>query len=303
LVGISYRGISYRHAGVSQLPGIKDVISIRNFLIEEWKFKPHNIEIMSDEAKPLNHLTILNQFRGFVNRANQGDRLHFYFKGHGVTHPYYPQLYCGTYGENTISAEDICEIISQMPRGARMRLFIDCCGSGGLFDDSGKQYPHRGGRPKRLAILPRTCMAFTATPSGMTFAYAGHQSFFTQGLIRVVKKYKHMENLKMIKRIDDEIQLFRGEMTARRFKRGWTGIPTIRHSLFCPSSERHGLLFPPPNYTSGNIPLNGICNIDKIYIDSSMFTLSNLLCNDDLHYILIIVCNILITAIYSHNMC
>jgi hypothetical protein len=40
----------------------------------------------------------------------------------------------------------------------------------------------------------------------------------------------------------------------------------------------------------------------KLYIDSSMFTLSNLLSNDDLYYILIIVYNILITAIYSHNM-
>jgi hypothetical protein len=90
----------------------------------------------------------------------------------------------------------------------------------------------------------------------MTYAYAGykrrywygHQSYFTQGLIRVVKRYKQMENLMMIKRIDDEIQCFFGEMTARRFKRGWLGISTIRPSLFCPASERHELLFPPTNY-------------------------------------------------------
>jgi hypothetical protein len=38
--------------------------------------------------------------------------------------------------------------------------------------------------------------------------------------------------------------------------------------------EKHVLHFPPTsdsNYTLGNIPLNGICNIDKIYVDSSMF--------------------------------
>ncbi|WJX66721.1 hypothetical protein P8452_51251 [Trifolium repens] len=44
-------------------------------------------------------------------------------------------------------------------------LFFDCCGLGGLFDNSGKQYPHKGGRTERLTILPRTCMTFTATPS------------------------------------------------------------------------------------------------------------------------------------------
>jgi hypothetical protein len=103
--------------------------------------------------------------------------------------------------------------------GARMRLFLDCCGLRGLFDDSEKQYPHIGGRTERLTILPRTCMTFTATPYGMTYTYVGykrrywngHQSYFTQDLIRVAKMYKQIENLMMIKRIDDEIQCFFGE--------------------------------------------------------------------------------------------
>jgi hypothetical protein len=54
-----------------------------------------------------------------------------------------------------------------------------------------------------------------------------------------------MKNLLIIKRIDDEIQCFFGEMTARWFKRRWMGISTIKPSLFYPASERHEVLFPP----------------------------------------------------------
>jgi hypothetical protein len=71
-------GMSYRHiSDVSRLPGIFEVISVRRFLMEEWKFKPENIEIMCDEGRPLNHVIVLKQLKGFVDREQRGDRLNF----------------------------------------------------------------------------------------------------------------------------------------------------------------------------------------------------------------------------------
>jgi hypothetical protein len=51
----------------------------RRFLIQDRKFKSENTEVLCDEAWSMNRLIVLKQLKEFIDRAQQGDRLNFYF--------------------------------------------------------------------------------------------------------------------------------------------------------------------------------------------------------------------------------
>ncbi|MGA2779355.1 MAG: caspase family protein [Steroidobacteraceae bacterium] len=153
LVGINLYDGYIRHKGHvvplqrHRLYGcVNDVHSISDLLIQHFGFVPADIQELTDGSAIQS--AILAALKGMVNSAAPGDRLLFYFSGHGSLYRRTPpsndpkreepifEILC-PYDmdwdqEIFISESDLRNIVNLLPDGAAIEMVLDACGAGGM---------------------------------------------------------------------------------------------------------------------------------------------------------------------------
>lgn len=141
LTGINYVGTE------NQLNGCVDDINNVNQLLQQNGFNPSNITMFSDDdaaanAQPPTRDNVLNQFTRLVTNAKAGDRIFFHYSGHGTqtldpeNNQYDDDAMCTLDGDQItlITAQDLKQVVDQVPNGVKVVCLMDCCHSGTLFD-------------------------------------------------------------------------------------------------------------------------------------------------------------------------
>jgi Caspase domain len=155
LVGINRYAGFIRHRGhFVQLQGhrlygcLNDVNSISDLLIQKFGFVEGNIQELTDKCATQS--AILDALNDMVNSAAPGDRLLFYFSGHGSLYRREPsggdpkrkatvfEILC-PYDMNWdreifISKEDLKGIVDRLPDGTAIEMVLDACCAGGMRD-------------------------------------------------------------------------------------------------------------------------------------------------------------------------
>ena len=152
LVGINYIGTS------SELRGcVNDVRNVNNFLLSIG-YLQKNIRRLTDNTiqKPTKQ-NITTNLINMINNANTGDELFFLYSGHGtqITDTSGDELGGGGGGVGGVGGgggrdsvlvpidfivngfildDDIRTILSQLKKGVRMTIILDCCNSGTCCD-------------------------------------------------------------------------------------------------------------------------------------------------------------------------
>ncbi|TDH38957.1 caspase family protein [Pseudohoeflea suaedae] len=134
---------------------VNDVYSM-SATLQDCGFEPEEIRIcLNDRATTEG---ILSRFEWLVEDARGGDKLVFYYSGHGARVPEYGAREepdhmteilvphdCDFSPERSISDEQIFELYSQLPYDTQMLMFFDCCHSGSM---------HRQGVNKARGAAP-----------------------------------------------------------------------------------------------------------------------------------------------------
>jgi metacaspase-1 len=150
LIGINYIGSDYKLNGC-----IQDIHNMKDLIINKFGYHTDNITILSDDQhnKPTKS-HILENVQKCVASTKSGDELFIHYSGHGT------QVAC-TSGDESSNADTpgqddaICPcdfykfkddtgfivddelkeiLVNQVPVGAKLRVFFDCCHSGSALD-------------------------------------------------------------------------------------------------------------------------------------------------------------------------
>lgn len=151
LIGINYIGSSCELNGC-----VNDVINIRKLLIDSFHYKPEDITLLDDAGvnplKPTKD-NILKYFNQVVDATLPGDTLFVHYSGHGsqvvdlngdekgnldapgmdsVLCPCDYDKYNGT--EGFILDDNLKAMVNRLPKGSKMRMFVDSCHSSTMVD-------------------------------------------------------------------------------------------------------------------------------------------------------------------------
>jgi metacaspase-1 len=140
-------GINYKEIEESELFGcIDDILSMRDMLVNEMKFKEENITILTDDNEDCdlypNRQNILNKLTAFVTNKQSDDELWFHYSGHGTIrkdgsgdekYNLDSVMIPVDYQTNGIILDDeIYAIIKDV--NCELFLLFDCCHSGSICD-------------------------------------------------------------------------------------------------------------------------------------------------------------------------
>lgn len=129
-----------------------DVDSIYNLLVNEFDFSPQSITILRNEQATLDE--IINQLFMLISQVYQGDKLFFYFSGHGMQLPErvkgtekdgMDEILCphdfdfSTY-KKALRDDDLHEVFAKIPLGASLFWISDSCHSGDLSESNPPWY-------------------------------------------------------------------------------------------------------------------------------------------------------------------
>ncbi|KAI9313542.1 caspase domain-containing protein [Dichotomocladium elegans] len=145
IIGINYIGQSDELAGC-----IGDALSIKKLLTTTYGYTEENIRFMTDDQKDTpsripTTLNIMRSIRWLVNQAKAGDKLFFYYSGHGT------QVEDSDGDEVDFQDEAICpldcdehgvitddwlnyNLVRGVPEGCRLTAVFDSCFSGSVLD-------------------------------------------------------------------------------------------------------------------------------------------------------------------------
>lgn len=151
-------GINYLKNSSNGLNGcINDVKSIRDLLTTTFGYRSENIVLMSDDQSGSMEPTkqnILDQINKTVALVKSGDTLFIHYSGHGTqvdstdddekNNPdtpgeddcLCPCNFADYDGEDGFISDDVLKeiLVNQIPVGAKLRAFFDCCHSGSALD-------------------------------------------------------------------------------------------------------------------------------------------------------------------------
>lgn len=148
LVGINYTSQNPNAVQINTLNGcLNDVENMRLFLTQHAGYENKNIVVLTDETdlKPTRS-NIQDALVRLSANANEGDTLVFHYSGHGTSIDDFGggnetdgkdevivPLDCFTAG---IISDDWLykNFVSQIPKGAKLYCFMDCCHSGTMLD-------------------------------------------------------------------------------------------------------------------------------------------------------------------------
>jgi metacaspase-1 len=143
LVGINYIGQQYALKGC-----VNDTINMKEFIKSRGQFPEENITLLNDvdsnRPQPTKN-NILQHIDNLVSNIQKGDTLLFHFSGHGT------QVFDRSSDESDRRDEVICPVdyaqngfitdddiymrlVSKIPEGAKLIIFMDCCHSGSGAD-------------------------------------------------------------------------------------------------------------------------------------------------------------------------
>jgi len=150
-------GINYYKNPSNQLNGcINDVMEIA-ILLAGLQYKKENMIIMTDDKtgpfEPTK-INILAQIKALVSKVKSGDTVFVHYSGHGsqvadkdgdekknLNTPGMDDCICPCdfdkySGSNGFITDDILKekLVNQIPVGAKLRAFFDCCHSGSILD-------------------------------------------------------------------------------------------------------------------------------------------------------------------------
>ncbi|XP_074264603.1 metacaspase-1-like [Silene latifolia] len=167
-------GINYKGSGEDELNGcINDAKSMKNLLINRFKFPESNIMLLTDEEKDRRRIptrdNIIKAMSWLVDGVRAGDSLVFHFAGHGMQEEDddgddadgFDEAICplDVETEGGILDDEINDIIVKpIPPGAKLTAIIDACHSGTVLDlpfrcrilNRRGQYVWKDHRPKSL---------------------------------------------------------------------------------------------------------------------------------------------------------
>lgn len=140
-------GINYENDQDAELRGcINDIQNIKSILIETFDFDEKHIQVLTDETeqKPTRSNIERNIFE-LVSECKPGDKLFFYYSGHGSWFSDYSgdesdgrdeMIIPIDYKYRGIITDDWLHknLIKNIPNGVDLLGFMDCCNSGTLFD-------------------------------------------------------------------------------------------------------------------------------------------------------------------------
>uniref|UniRef100_A0A6C0C9Q5 Peptidase C14 caspase domain-containing protein n=1 Tax=viral metagenome TaxID=1070528 RepID=A0A6C0C9Q5_9ZZZZ len=150
-------GINYYKNPANQLNGCINDVTEMAILLAGLNYKRENIVIMTDDKTGTSEPTkanILAQIKALVGRVKSGDTVFVHYSGHGsqvrdrngdeLKNLYTPGMddcICpsdfGNYsGSNGFILDDVLKenLVNQIPVGAKLRAFFDCCHSGSILD-------------------------------------------------------------------------------------------------------------------------------------------------------------------------
>ncbi|KAL8037140.1 hypothetical protein ABFX02_11G020400 [Erythranthe guttata] len=125
-----------------------DVYNMHNTLIKRFRFDPKRIVVMVDKPGSKQMPTAANikkQLKKMIEDADEGDRLFFYFSGHGmpICHNGEIKQAIVPSDDNLITCMDFRYYVNRLPKKATFTIMADSCCSGGLID----QEPVQVGQP------------------------------------------------------------------------------------------------------------------------------------------------------------
>ncbi|KAF3098971.1 Ca(2+)-dependent cysteine protease [Orbilia oligospora] len=144
LIGINYFNTKRQLNGC-----INDVMNVRNFLIQSYKYKPEDMVILTDDqSNPLSvpkRDNILRAMKWLVTDAQPNDSLFFHFSGHGgqvrdldgdEADGYDETIYPVDYATKGHIVDDLMHDIMVKPLkpGVRLTAIFDSCHSGTALD-------------------------------------------------------------------------------------------------------------------------------------------------------------------------
>jgi len=226
LIGINYLDTRYKLNGC-----FNDVQNWNDYLVKKGY---HDIIIMTDEQKnkdtalyPSSN-NIEDNLRKFIPSSIKGDTLVFAYSGHGGGLPDYSgdeidfQDEC-IYGCDIkpIIDDKIREILSLLPDGVSLRIFLDCCNSG-----SGCDLPYRYNRNiifTEAKPLNKDIISISGCRDDQTSADA-YIGFKFQGALTHTLLNKLKSSVKNWKSLIDSLQY--SLKTS-----GYTQVPQLSYSL------------------------------------------------------------------------
>lgn len=142
LIGINYKGSDNELRGC-----INDINSIQKLLIEQGRYHPRNIRVLTEEPNRISptRANIELNLKWLISTARSGDTLLFYYSGHGS----YTRDATGDESDkrdevlipldsdtNGVITDDwlFDNVVSKVPRKVSLRGFTDCCHSGTVLD-------------------------------------------------------------------------------------------------------------------------------------------------------------------------
>ncbi|KAL7093081.1 hypothetical protein ACP275_11G020900 [Erythranthe tilingii] len=158
-----------------------DAYNMHNTLIKRFHFDPKRILVMVDKPGSKQMPTgknIIKQLEKMIEDADEGDRLFFFFSGHGMPlcHNGESKQAIVTCDRNLITCMDFRYCVSRLPEKATFTIMADSCFSGGLIDHEPVQVglpyivPHNetcGGENKPKMIPYESYMANLSSTTGL----------------------------------------------------------------------------------------------------------------------------------------
>jgi hypothetical protein len=129
----------YRIPGADLQGCVNDVTNIRNILLNYFGFEVEDIRVLVDERATKK--AMLHRLEWLVKGAKAGDRLLMHFSGHGSQirdrngdelKDQLDELICPhdmDWDGNFIVDDDLDAIFSELPKGVRLEVILDCCHS------------------------------------------------------------------------------------------------------------------------------------------------------------------------------
>lgn len=141
LIGINYKGTDAELRGC-----INDIKNIRSILINNCSYTSENIKVLTEETNILpTKNNIENEINWLVSNCMPGDKLLFYYSGHGYNVPDESNdendgkdevLIPLDYEKNGVITDDWLykNMACKVPTGVNLIGFTDCCHSGTMID-------------------------------------------------------------------------------------------------------------------------------------------------------------------------
>ena len=169
------------YKGVSDLRGcVNDVLDMHFSLRSLFGFQTHEIRVLTDSRAT--KANIMHRLKWLVDGAKSGDFLVFHFSGHGSQirdrndgdelEDHLDELICpydmdwdGTF----IIDDELNDILKDVPEGALLEVFLDCCHSGTGLREMGLA------PPPELAAEHPTLNRYLPPPADIFLRFSGEE--------------------------------------------------------------------------------------------------------------------------------